>query len=146
MSGRQSIKCIDANKGQLTAAAIALCLSAIAPVAHAGSINANTATYAGDVSGLNFPAGTVAVSKYSAYRHGDTYYDIEGVADRSGNLDVITNVTRIDWVVATIYDMPFVLSAALPYGHLDHAELGGQDQSTQSSFFSPNVFVTLGDR
>jgi len=144
MSGRQSIKYIDANKGQLTAAAIALCLSAIAPVAHAGSINANTATYAGDVSGLNFPAGTVAVSNYSAYRHGDTYYDSEGVADRSANLDVITNVTRIDWVVATIYDMPFVLSAALPYGHLDHAELGGQDQSTQSSFFSPNVFVTLG--
>ena len=144
MSGRQSIKYIDANKGQLTAAAIALCFSAIAPVAQAGSINANTATYAGDVSGLNFPAGTVAVSNYSAFRHGDTYYDTEGVADRSGNLDVITNVARIDWIVATIYDMPFVLSAALPYGHLDNAELDGQDQSVQSSFFSPNVFVTLG--
>ena len=144
MSCRQTIKCIEANKRQLTAAAIALCFSSIAPVAHAGSINANTATYAGDVSGLNFPAGTVAVSNYSAYRHGDTYYDTAGVADRSGNLDVITNVTRIDWIVGAVYNMPFVLSAALPYGHPDNAELGGEDQSTQSSFFSPNLFVTLG--
>lgn len=141
---RQPIKCIDANRGPSTAAATALCFAMIAPVAHAGSMNANTATYAGDVSGLNFPVGTVAASNYTAYRHGDTYYDSDGVADRSGNLDLITNVARIDWVVGTIYDMPWVLSASLPYAHADNAELGGQNQSTQSSFFSPNVFVTLG--
>lgn len=134
----------DANRGQLTAAAIALCFSAITPVAHAGSISANTATYAGDVSGLNFPVGTVAASNYTGYRHGDTYYDSNGIADRSGNLDLITNVTRIDWVAAAVHGMPLVLSASLPYAHLDNAELGGQDQSSQSSFFSPNVFATLG--
>jgi hypothetical protein len=121
-----------------------LCLSAAAPSAHAGSITANTATYAGDVGALNFPVGTVAVTNYTAYRQGGTFYDSDGVADKSGNLDVITNVARIDWLATKIYDMPLVLSASLPYGYLDNATLGGVDQTTQSSFFSPNFFVTLG--
>jgi hypothetical protein len=143
MSRRRWAECFIARKGRFAAAALALSSSAIAP-AHAGSISANTGTYAGDVSGLNFPVGTVNVSNYTGYRHGGTYYDTSGIADRSGNLDVITNVTRIDWLAASISGMPFALSASLPYAHLDNAELGGQDQSAQSSFFSPNVFATLG--
>ena len=121
-----------------------LCLSAIAPVAHAGSINANTGTYAGDAGGLNFPVGTVAVTNYTAYRNGGTFYDSNGVADKTGHIDVITNGARIDWIAAKIHDMPLVLSASLPYGYADNGALGGEDASTQSSFFSPNVFVTLG--
>lgn len=144
MSGRQPRKCADATKIRWGAAALALWLSAVAPVALAGSINANTGTYAGDVSGLNFPVGTVAVSNYTAYRHGDAYYDSAGDTGRSGNLDVITNIIRVDWIAATIFDMPFVLSASLPYGSPDNAEIDGRDLSTQSSFFSPNLFVTLG--
>ena len=170
MSGRQRLRCMHAGKsgpsrhslaGQrkpasslcfrrvfwelcLAAAAFTLCFSAIAPAAHAGSISANTGTYAGEVGGLNFPVGTVAATNYTAYRNGGTFYDANGVADRTGNITLITNVARIDWLAAKIYDMPLVLSASLPYGHADNAELGGQDQSTQSSFFSPNMFVTLG--
>lgn len=109
MSGRQSIKCIDAYKRRCAVVALALCVPAVPSVAHAGSINANTATYAGDVSGLNFPVGTVAASNYTAFRHGDAYYDSNDDADRSGNLGVMINVMRVDWIVATIYHMPFVL-------------------------------------
>lgn len=144
MSGWQRIRHAHTNKGRLVAAAFMLCLSAIAPVAHAGSINANTGTYAGDAGGLNFPVGTVAVTNYTAYRNGGMFYDSNGVADRTGHIDVITNGARIDWIAAKIHDMPLVLSASLPYGYADNAALGGEDASTQSSFFSPNVFVTLG--
>lgn len=132
------------NEHWFAAPTLAFFFLAAPPVAHAGSISANTGTYAGDVSGLKFPVGTVAVSNYVGYRRGGTYYDANGVADRNGNIDVITNVTRIDWLVETIHRMPIVLSASLPYGYPDNAEVGGQDQSAHSSFFSPNVFVTLG--
>jgi hypothetical protein len=145
MSGQRRIKCVHANKNGLAAAvAVTLGFLAIAPAAHSGSINANTATYAGDISALNFPVGTVAVTNYSAYRNGGAFYDADGVPDKTGNIDVITNVARVDWIAAKIGDMPLVLSASLPYGYIDNAELGGQDLSAQSSFFSPNVFVTLG--
>jgi hypothetical protein len=126
------------------AAAFVLCFLALMPAAHAGSISANTGTYAGDAGGLNFPVGSVAVTNYTAWRKGGAFYDSDGVPDRTGNLHTITNVARIDWLAARIGDMPVALSAALPYGYLDDAELGGQEVSAQSSFFSPNVFITLG--
>jgi hypothetical protein len=126
------------------ATAFTLCISAIVPAADAGSINANTATYAGDVGALVFPVGTVAVTNYTGYRKGGTFFDSDGAADRTGNIDTITNATRMDWIAAKIYDMPLVLSASLPYGYIESAELGGQDLSTQSGFFAPNIFVTLG--
>jgi hypothetical protein len=144
MSARQWMKCIDTAGGGLAAAVFSLCLLAISPAAHAGSITANTATYAGDITALNFPVGTVAVSNYITYRNGGTFYESSGIADKTGKLDVITDITRVDWIAASIYGMPLVLSASLPYGYVDNAALGGQDVSTQSSFFSPNVYVTLG--
>jgi hypothetical protein len=128
----------------LAAAGFTLCFLALPPGAHAGSITANTGTYAGDVAGLNFPVGTVAVNNYTAYRNGGTFYDSDGVADTTGKITVVTNITRIDWIATTIRDMPLVVSAALPYGYVDNATLDGQDQTVQSSFFSPNIFLTLG--
>lgn len=144
MSARQWMKCIYTTQGKLAAAAFSLCFSGILPAAHAGSITANTATYAGDITALNFLVGTVAVSNYTAYRSGGTHYDSSGVADKTGNLDAISNVVRVDWIAARISGMPLSLSAALPYAYADNATLGGEDVTTQSSFFSPNIFVTLG--
>jgi len=138
------MKCIDTARCGLAAAAFSLGLSAITHIAHAGSITANTATYAGDITALNFPVGSVAVSNYITYRNAGTFYDSNGVADKTGNLDVVNDIARIDWIAAEIYGMPLVLSASLPYGYADNATLGGQDVSTQSAFFSPNLYVTLG--
>jgi hypothetical protein len=143
MPGRRRNKCGDSGKCGL-AAALALCFSAIVPAAQAGSINANTSTYAGDVGGLNFPVGAIATTNYTAYRNGGTFYDSNGVPDRTGQIDIVTNVARIDWIATKIHDMPLVLSASLPYALVDNARSGGDDLSTQSSFFSPNVFVSLG--
>jgi hypothetical protein len=131
-------------KAVVAGALVTLCFAATAPDAHAGSITANTGTYAGDVAGLNFPVGTVAVNNYTAYRNGGTFYDSDGVADPTGDITIVTNVTRIDWIATMIRDMPLVISAALPYGQADDATLGGQDQTVQNSFFSPNIFLTLG--
>ena len=145
MSGkrRRSFRCAGSNK--LSAAALTLCFSAVGSAAvQAGSINANTSTYAGDVGGLNFPVGATAITNYTAYRNGGTFYDSNGAADRTGQVDIITNVARIDWIAMKIDDMPLVLSASLPYAHVDNARFGGEDRSAQSSFFSPNMFVSLG--
>src|SRR5262245_13865827 len=126
MPRRHRIKRMHAGKSGLAASASTLCFLAIAPTAHAGSISANTATYAGDVGGLNFPVGTVAVTNYTAYRNGGTFYDSNGTADKTGNLDTITNVARFDWIVTKIYDMPLVLSASLPYGYVENATVDDQ--------------------
>jgi hypothetical protein len=142
MSGRRGGRRLHAIQSGFHRAAFVLCFWA--PAAHAGSINANTGTYAGDVAGLNFPVGTVAVSNYTAYRHGGTFYSSTGAADKTGKVDIVTNVARFDWIAAKLAGMPLVLSAALPYGYVDGARLEGQDASTHSSFFSPNVFITLG--
>lgn len=135
---------IKAAIAAVAGAGFTLCFSVNPPEAQAGSITANTGTYAGDVSALNFPVGTVAGTNYTAYRNGGTFYDSDGVADPTGNVTVVTDVTRIDWIATMIRDMPFVVSVALPYGYVDNATLEGQDQTVQSSFFSPNIFLTLG--
>jgi hypothetical protein len=144
MSGRHDGELSLTTKSVLGTAILAFCLSAGASVAHAGSISANTSTYAGDAGGLNFPVGTVAVSDYIGYRNGGTHFDADGNADHSGNLDLFTNVLRIDWIATTIGDMPLVVSAALPYANAQNARLGGEDLNSDSSFFSPTVFLTLG--
>jgi hypothetical protein len=126
------------------AAALALCLGMGATAAHAGSISANTSTYAGDAAGLNFPVGTVAVSDYIGYKSGGTHFDADGNADHSGNLDLFTNVLRVDWLATTIGDMPLVVSAALPYASAQNVRQGGADLNSDSAFFSPTVFLTLG--
>lgn len=136
--------CKKAAMANLAGALLTLCYAVAPPTAHAGSISANTGTYVGDVAGLNFPVGTVAVSNYTAYRNGGTYYDSDGVADRTGNITVFTNVARIDWIATMIRGMPLVVSAGLPYGFVDSATLEGTDQTVQSSFYSPNIFLTLG--
>ena len=135
---------LSINDGVVKGAICALSLLAATSVAQAGSISANTGTYAGDVSALNFPVGTVAISNYTAYRHGDKFIDSEGVEVPDSSLDLYTNIVRVDWLAAKIYDMPLAISAALPYGYFDDVEVGGRDVSAQSSFFSPNVFLTLG--
>jgi hypothetical protein len=136
--------CSRAGRSGLATATTALWLVALAPAAQAGSITANTSTYAGDVGALKFPVGTLAVTNYTAWRDAGAFYDTDGVRDGAGNLDVVTNVARVDWMAANIHGMPLVLSASLPYAHVTDAELAGAEASAQSSFFSPNVYVTLG--
>jgi hypothetical protein len=143
MAARHNGELSLSKTSAIGAAVLALCLGMGGPAAHAGSISANTSTYAGDAAGLNFPVGTVAVSDYIGYKSGGTYVDTEGNSV-SGNLDLFTNVLRVDWMATTIGDMPLVVSAALPYASARNVTQGGLDLNSDSAFFSPTVFLTLG--
>ncbi len=139
---RQSKKSVDPNKGRFAAAVLVLCCSVIAPVAQAGSISANTGTYAGDIAGLAFPAGTVIVSEYVAYRHSGTLYDSDGVPDRTANLDLYTNVVRADWIAGRIFGRPVAVSGALNYANPQNVRIGGATERGETTWFAPAIYVT----
>ncbi len=111
--------------------------------AQAGSVDANTSTYAGDIGGIELPVGTIAVSSYTAYRHGGAYYDSAGNS-QSGNLDAYKAVARVDWVAGKVFDAPLVLSFALNYANPQNAEIGGQSLSGEAALFAPTLYFTLG--
>src|SRR5688500_590484 len=127
MSTGHRTACMRARRRRLATATAAGLLIALAPAAQAGSITANTSAYAGDVGAPKLPVGTLAITNYTAGRDAGAFYDTDGVRDGGGNLDVITNIARVDWMAARVFEMPLVLSASLPYAHVIDAELGGAD-------------------
>jgi hypothetical protein len=132
------------NKGRFAAAALVLCFSESAPVAQAGSVNANTDTYAGDIGGLELPVGVVVVSEYLAFRHSGAFYDSAGAPDKTANINVYTDVVRIDWAAGKIFDRLLIVSGALNYASPQDIIIGGDAQRGETTWFAPSIYVTWG--
>lgn len=132
--------------GWLFAKSIGIAASAALATAHsayAGSIGANTGTYAGDVAGIEFPVGTVAVTNYFGYRHQSTLYDTGG-ASSYASFNVLTGTTRVDWRAADVFGRPLGVSFAGNYVNPRDVTIAGTDNSAVTTWFAPTVYVTLG--
>ncbi|MGY4308282.1 hypothetical protein ACVIJ6_005525 [Bradyrhizobium sp. USDA 4369] len=109
----------------------------------AGSITANTNTYAGDVGGIEFPVGTVAVSTYAGYRHQSTFFDGAGLPAYA-SFDLYTMTSRVDWRAADIQGHPLLISFGGSYANPRNITFAGTDNSSVATWFAPTVFATFG--
>lgn len=111
--------------------------------AFAGSVS-STDTYAGDVNSIGLPSGTVIVLDYVGYQHADAFVDSKGESSKA-NANIYSNIARIAYFTE-LWNRPLVLEAAVPYARATGVNIpaeGGR-VSTESGFFSPVLFASLG--
>ncbi len=146
------------STGALAATAMMLGAAGWQTSAYAGSDN-STDTYAGDYGALGLPIGSVLVTSYSGWRHGDEYiqnnnnflgklgFPVHSPADVS----LWTDIERVDWFATSIWNHPIVLSAAIPLVQVDNhsiaspttAPIGG-NQTYHDGVGTVVLFATYG--